>query len=404
MMFKSKLVIFLVSLSFFWGNAFSFANENDTQIGLWLSWHKDPSTTMNIKWLTKKEDRNSHLEYREVNKLIWKGALVQEIKMPYDLPYVIHYVEIKGLTPNTVYEFTIDDKETYLFKTLPNSLATPIKFVVGGDMYHDDIEVVRETQRAAASNSPSFAILGGDLAYSAPKVGHFKEEFEKWVDFLRAWKETMITKEGYLIPMVTAIGNHEVIGRYGQSKAEAVFYYAFFAAPNGSTNYTLDFGNYLSLIILDSGHTFDISGEQTEWLEQSLKDRLCVPHKFAVYHVPAWPSIRKFEYKVSKEIRANWVPLFEKYRINAAFEHHDHGYKRSHPIYEGQIDQNKGVLYLGDGAWGVKKPRLPKTKEPRWWIAKSLPERHFFLVTLKGCVRNYKGINSDGVIFDEVTR
>ena len=107
---------------------------------------------------------------------------------------------------------------------------------------------------------------------------------------------------------------------------------------------------------MDSGHTHPINGAQTEWLAGVLEARQLVPHKFALYHVPAYPSSRPFNYGISKQIRKNWVPLFDKYKLTAAFENHDHDYKRTHPLLEGKTAP-KGVIYLGDGAWGVETPR-----------------------------------------------
>jgi hypothetical protein len=78
--------------------------------------------------------------------------------------------------------------------------------------------------------------------------------------------------------------------------------------------------------------------------------------------VPAYPSVRKDE-GTTLEIRQHWVPLFEKAGVSAAFEHHDHAYKRTHPLLGGKVQDApaKGVTYLGDGAWGasIRKVRPP---------------------------------------------
>lgn len=47
---------------------------------------------------------------------------------------------------------------------------------------------------------------------------------------------------------------------------------------------------------------------------------------------------------------ASIAPLFEEYELTAAFENHDHTYKRTHRIRDGWWIP-RGVLYLGDGAW-----------------------------------------------------
>ncbi len=87
-------------------------------------------------------------------------------------------------------------------------------------------------------------------------------------------------------------------------------------------------------------------------------------------HVPAYPSYRAIEGAnagtgTGAEQREHWCPLFERYSVDVVLEHHDHTFKRSHPLTNGMKDKN-GVLYLGDGSWG--KLRMPKTPEARPYL------------------------------------
>ena len=127
---------------------------------------------------------------------------------------------------------------------------------------------------------------------------------------------------------------HEVDGSYGKTKENAPFFYALFGPlyPNKGTYQTLDFGDYLSLFMLDSGHTAKHSGQQTKWLSKALTDRPDVLHRFAAYHVPAYPSHRPYDTHLSTNARTHWVPLFEKHQVDAVFEHHDHTYKTHPPL------------------------------------------------------------------------
>lgn len=162
----------------------------------------------------------------------------------------------------------------------------------------------------------------------------------------------------------------------------------------------LDFGDYLSVIALDTGHTHPIPGAQTFWLYQALQNRQSMPHKMAFYHVPAYPSVREFAEKPSALIRDNWVPAFEKFGLSTAFEHHDHAYKRTHPLYQGKINFEKGVLYMGDGGWGVKKPRKPRAPTIGSYLAATASKRHFILVTLNEDFRYYQAIDYNGKVID----
>ena len=83
----------------------------------------------------------------------------------------------------------------------------------------------------------------------------------------------MIDPKGRLIPMVVCIGNHEVDGGYGKPREAAPFFFALLDGLYPERSYaTLDFGDYLSLVLLDTGHVAPIDGEQTSWLDRALAD------------------------------------------------------------------------------------------------------------------------------------
>lgn len=394
----SILITLLVAIS-----ALAFSESIDP-VGVYLTIEGNPSTSMTVRWVTESTINSDKVEYRQGGYPTWNSVDGTHIPMPDDHPYLIHHAQLTGLSPDTDYFIRFgDEAPVFKFRTLPNKLHQPIRFVVGGDMLHDDAFYFEETNRTAAATDPMFAVLGGDIAYSAPKLSIYKEDFSRWLEWLESWKKTMVTNDGRLIPMVIAIGNHEVIGRYDQPPEKAIFFYSLFKWPSLDGYQVIDFDDYMSFWVLDSGHTHAIDGEQKDWLEQTLKERTKRTHKFAVYHVPAYPSVRKTKGKISKLVRETWTPLYEKYGVNTAFEHHDHAYKRSQPIYKGEINESKGVLYIGDGAWGVKKPRPPKSAKDRWYLAKTKNKRHFILVTLYGKQRHYAAIDCEGNMFDYTT-
>jgi len=391
--------ICFISLLLLYGSSL-FSENKDNLLAVYLTWQNDPLTTMTVQWITQSDCKSNALQYRELGKEGWQQANGTRRPMPRALPYFIHRTTIHDLKPGTSYEFCLH-KNIYKFRTMSNKLSEPLRFVVGGDMYHDEIKYMVATHRTAAKTDPMFALVGGDIAYASSKTAGKlqKDEAKRWLEWVAAWSEHMITPEGYLIPFLPAIGNHDVNGAYDQPRENAPFFYSLFAFP-GSRGYgVIDFGDYLSVLILDSGHTSAIAGEQSEWLYQTLNNRTQIQHKFSLYHVPAYPAVRDFNGAISSQIRKAWVPLFEQFSLAAAFEHHDHAYKRSYPIHNGAVD-SRGVLYLGDGAWGVKKPRRPKKPKRTWYLAQTKRDRHFILVTLHGHRRLYQAINAQGEVID----
>ena len=97
-------------------------------------------------------------------------------------------------------------------------------------------------------------------------------------------------------------------------------------------------------------------------------------------------------------IRRFWAPLFERYRVDIVFEHHEHCYKRTRPLKNGSVDPD-GVVYIGDGSWSVY-PREPKEASKVPYLATTARVRQFLKVTRTGTDRTVRAISSDNSVFD----
>lgn len=381
---------------------FSSAAQADYDpIALYLTWQHSPQTTMTVHWISNQDRVHDSVEFQRKGETQWLKASGSHVPMPERYPFLIHSTELTGLSPDSDYYFRIgQDGMRYKFHTMPADDKKPIRFIVGGDIYHDGLDILEKMNKQAARLNPMFIIVGGDIAYNDEKPSSMPSIMPRWLDWLIAWKKQMVTTDGKLIPMVAVIGNHDVKGGYLQTPAAAPFFYSLFAFPGKQGYNVLDFGNYMSLVVLDSGHTHPIKGPQSNWLYQTLEKRQQVPNKFVAYHVAAFPSVRKFDNNLRNEMRKLWVPSFEKFGVAAVFEHHDHAYKRTHPILNNKADP-KGIIYLGDGGWGVNHPRIPKNASSTWYLAKTLSSRNMILVTLHDRERHYLAINDLGEIIDE---
>lgn len=305
----------------------------------------------------------------------------------------VHFVELKDLKPDTVYSFRAGDerfgwspKET--FRTPPGGEG-PFRFVVGGDMYRDP-DTVRLIRQAAKLN-PHFALIGGDIAYADGILGRMSF----WDDWFRNWTDNARTPEGHLIPMVLAIGNHDVRGAFGQSPQQAPFYFGFFSqAPK--SYFHRRFGSLISLNVLDSGHAADHSGAQARWLGENLAQTNDFPYRLALYHVPCYPSHNDPRGPYSAAGRKAWVPLFDRYRLTAAFENHDHTLKRTHRL-KGNKKNSEGTLYLGDGCWG----RPPRKVYDSWYLARATSSPHVWRVDADSQKIRFRAVSPAGKVLDD---
>ena len=324
--------------------------------------------------------------------------------------WFVHRLELLGLEPGTDYAVAVPGRLAPVrFRTAPAELTEPLVFAEGGDvgtshhvgMLHDE----------AAAWDPLFGLVGGDCAY-----GNGIDP-EDWHAYLKLWNEHLTPAGGRSVPMLAAIGNHEVAGGWGKTPAASPFFRALFGpafSPRGAYG-VIDFGGdaddaddedagatpYASIYLLDSGHTHEHGGRQARWLASALGARTDVPHQFACYHVPAYPSHRLFNGPHSAAARAAWTPVFDQHDgLDLVFEHHDHTYKRTHPLRGGEPTEG-GVVYLGDGCWG-RTPRSAHPERPYLAVAKS--ERNVMRVTLHpDGTQDVRAVNEHGEVLDEIT-
>lgn len=360
--------------------------------GLILTWQRDPATTMTIDWHEMSAVEKPALLYRAQGSGAWKSVVAATSDFPHAPGRKVHRVELSGLEPDGEYEFRPGGRELpYRFRTMPQRLTRPLRVVAGGDTA--PAGVFEKINRVVAGLKPDLILWGGDYSYSDGQAGGIQKEILWHKNIL----DHLIGEDRRVIPVVAAIGNHEV------NSVVAPYYEANFAFPGEDTYGVLDFGDYLSVWLLDTNHRARIAGKQTEWFAESLDQRARDPERILlpVYHVPAYPSVRKDE-GTTLEVRKHWVPLFEKAGITTAFEHHDHAYKRTHPLLGGekQDDPAKGVTYLGDGAWGasIRKVR-PAADVPHIFRSEAVNHVFFFEIAPEGPLK-FQAINAKGEVFD----
>jgi hypothetical protein len=388
---------------------------------LFLTWHRDPTTTMVIQWIgVNGETADNRIYYRPTLTHQRVGSWVTHSPVPgafgqvaasfmewrWQVPvtkpypktdYKIFRTELTGLVPNTTYDFRIGKSSPiYRFRTMPSKATNTISFVSGGDCGVNPHAV--QNNQLAARQDPSFIFIGGDLGYDNGR------SVEVSLAFIRNYSRHAVASDGRLIPLIPCIGNHEVDGGFEKSRAKAPFFYALFDGLYPDTGYaTLDFGDYLSLVLLDSGHSTPIIGEQADWLEKTLRARKEHPHVIVANHVPAYPSFRSYlastkdKKGTGEDQRKYWVPLFDQYRVPVVLEHHDHTFKRTKPLVNSHYDKN-GVHYLGDGSWG--RLRAAKSPEDLSYLAKSGSDFHLSLHRLEGDERFHVAMDPTGKVMD----
>jgi acid phosphatase type 7 len=245
----------------------------------------------------------------------------------------------------------------------------PLTFVVYGDSREGGADAVR-IAALAASLQPDLVLHTGDLVAHGSHVGAWREFF--------AGAAPLVAN----VPLYPALGNHEVY-----KDRDAVQFRHFFALPDGGRErlyYQFRVGP-AQFVVLDGNHP---TPAQTAWLGETLEAarRAAVPHVFILVHAPPF-SVG--DHCGAARIQAEWVALFERYRVRAVFAGHDHAYERL---------ERHGVRYFVSGGGGAPVYQERPSCAPFDHAAKRVyrPVHHLLRVRVDATTAEVTALASDG--------
>lgn len=388
--------------------AFSRRENESGPLHAYLTYSDDPASTIDVNLCIKEKTTDVTVFFDTVSQGGDKDAYAHKAEaVYYQTPLEIYdrrslyMAALKDLVPGTTYYFIAGDPkygytQEWSFKTLPGGNA-PLRFIDGGDM---NIGLrTRKLLKWAGQQEPDFVVVGGDIPYANGLLA----EYDDWIQWFANWDAFMNGYTGRMIPIVTAVGNHEV-NRYESEDLllRSPMYLSFFGRQGDTTYHARQFSDDMVFFLLDSGHLLPHDGAQAAWLEQEMAKYQNVKYKLAAYHVPLYPTHRPYEGEGSANGRNHWGPIFDKYGLTVGFEHHDHVFKRSKPLKNIQVvEAGQGTIYVGDGTFGVDPRKIDP--EPRWYNEKEGSIAHFWVVDVKPDSLDLKAIDEDGALVDEFT-
>jgi hypothetical protein len=276
------------------------------------------------------------------------------------------WADLIGLLSNSTYYYSPMIMSDYMnisagnfkFRTGPSLLSNhSFSFIEGGDVALSREQVA--LLKYASKLEPLFFIIGGDIAYENGDPNCYR----KWDQFFNDWNEYMITPNGYSVPLLTCIGNHEASG-FNVPRSYDAYYIRLFPHQTGLQSidpqsrklyHRHKIGSQTGIVLLDSSVHTSIS-DQTGWLKSTLNDMSSLRNKFVAYHVPVYGSKQSI-LEIGSQQQSQWIPLFDYYNVSIAFEHHFHLYKRTHKLFHNKIStDDRGTYYFGDGCMGIVEP------------------------------------------------
>ncbi len=282
-----------------------------------------------VRWRTESE-RNSIVEYG-----LSANNLDQTISLNNNITN--HEVTLANLTPATTYYYrVIGDNDSasavYSFKTaLPEGDQSPFRVWLIGDSGTADsnAKAVRDSfYQFNGGPQTDLWIMLGDNAYT------FGNDAEYQKAVFEIYPETLATT-----PLFSTIGNHEVLSFGGAP------YFDIFTLPeNGEGGglasgteayYSFNYGN-VHFVCLDSEKASRaVGGAMYNWLVTDLQAN-SQDWTIVFFHQPPYSKgshdSDSSSEKHMRQMRENFVPVFDQYGVDLVFSGHSHAYERSHLI------------------------------------------------------------------------
>jgi acid phosphatase len=217
------------------------------------------------------------------------------------------------------------------------------------------VKVAKQFGETAKDIKASFVVTCGDNFHgkgvSSSTDSLWKENFEK-----------VYVSKFLMIPWYITLGNHDYAGsadaelEYAKTSKrwiEPARYFSFTKKLHGSTPalfVILDSSPFVEEYINEKEDGHHVNGQKTavqvRWCD-SVLSASTASWKFVFFHHPAYSASSTHGSTV--EIQRVFVPLFEKYHVDACFSGHDHDLQHSHP-------DSATVEYFGCGGGSDARP------------------------------------------------
>lgn len=343
-------------------------------------------TSIVVMWETF-EPRNSEVLYGPARLGDKSPNLSTTLKD--DSLKTMHEMVITGLKEQTKYVWQVGstDQKGNRIQSEQSTFATAVEdstafgFILYGDSQSNP-EIWGKISTLGWLNRPNFGLLAGDLVDRGGMSDDWLEEF---------FPPAHIFMNRY--PLYTAIGNHE---------DDHPNYYKYMHNPQPEYYYTFRYGN-AQFFIVDTNRDVGEGSEQYDWLEWELakSDALW---KFVVHHHPPYSSEENdhgdswIGLSAQGTRARDLVPLLEQYQVDFDLFGHVHMYERTWPIFQGTVNQEKGVIYINSGGAGGGLEQFDPVRS--WFTKKVQSTHHLCYFMVHDNTISFQAIDDEGRLFD----
>ena len=369
-----------------------------------LTWTGDPSRTQAVTWRT---DTSVALGLAEIAVAGEDASFSKSARQLTAKTTILksnlstshyHSVEFNALSPKTKYAYRVGDgmnwSEWFHFQTASDQFE-PFTFIYFGDAQNDVKSLWSRVIREAYSDAPKarFLLHAGDLINRANSDGEWGEWF-----LAGGWMNAMT-------PSISTPGNHEYesVGAL-KTKTLSSHWKPQFALPENGPTDLLETAYYIDyqgtrIISLNSNEKIV---EQNGWLEKTLSSSDASIHwTIVTFHHPIYSSAKNRD---NPELRENWQPIFDKYKVDLVLQGHDHTYARS-----GLVNSTTGVTAQGESGTvyvvSVSGPKMYDIGKPVRPEFQRIAEdtQLFQIITIDGNELRYQARTATGQPYDGFT-
>ena len=348
--------------------------------------HYATPNSMNILWETDRM-ATAVVEYGRSIPLSHKKEIAT--------PAYIQEITLDGLEPETpyYYQVTAIDPEGKEMKSGILTFGTAVKessafsFCILGDtesrphINHRLGEMIWEER-------PNFIMHLGDVTDGGKKPHKFEWNYEYF---------TGIVPVASRVPMFPVPGNGE---------GDLYWYNRYHRLPDPEAYYSFQYGN-AEFFMLNSNASGELKkgGVQYEWLKEKLEASTARWKFVAHHHCPFSSDENDFGNTWEGKESSLGDPKFDELKrlyeaegVDVVFYGHVHAYERSWPLKEGQVDQEKGVVYIKSGGAGGHLEDFVPTHS--WFSTKTQRGHHYCKVDIHGDTFSFKMYDSEGRMKD----
>ena len=361
---------------------------------------QDPATSLAVNWRTHDSIASGTAEIMIATSNPLDAAKAATVKAKTEtvthtgIVANYHSVVFNGLQPATRYMYRVGNgnywSEWFHVKTAGNA-DDPFSFIYMGDVQQGMRTFWPAVIREAYAKMPDAKLV----MYAGDIVNRGRNDHE-WGELFYGGSFIHSTIPGMMSP-----GNHEhADNAQGVNEITALWRPQFTLPENGpegleETCYYSDIQGVRFISLNSQAIWFGGDGmqKQIDWLENILANN---PNKWTcvIFHHPVY-SVKSN--RDNKNLRENFQPIFNKYKVDLVLQGHDHAYGRG--MEKIPMPDNSGTspsMYVVS----MSGSKMYANDEPMWADKSGGHVQLYQLITINGKKLSYRSYTVTGELFD----